>query len=53
MTTEKKTIPLVTKAMRDRPYSKIVERKFIEQETEKFLAKGGKITYVKQGQSHE
>lgn len=53
MTTEKKNIPIVTKEMRERPYSKAAERKFIEQETEKFLAKGGKITYVKQGQSHE
>ena len=53
MTAEKKTIPIVTKQMRDRIYSKTAERKFIEQETKKFLAKGGKITYVKEGQSHE
>jgi len=49
MTTEKKNIPIVTKQMRDLPYSKAAERKLIEEETEKFLAKGGKITYVKEG----
>ena len=51
MTKEKKNIPIVTKAMRDKPYSKLDERKFIKKETKKFLNACGKITYAKEGQS--
>ncbi len=40
-----RTIPSVNKEMRNRPYSKDTERKYIIQETEKFTANGGKITY--------
>ena len=53
MTTEQKNIPIVTKEMRDRPYSKAAERLLIEQETEKFLSNGGSITYVKDGKSYD
>jgi len=53
MTTEQKNIPIVTKQMRDRPYSKAAERLLIEQETEKFLSNGGSITYVKDGKSYD
>lgn len=51
MTKEKKNIPIVTKAMRDKPYSKLDEREFIKKETKKFLNACGKITYAKEGQS--